>query len=203
MDLTKIWTKENVNFTKRTLGKLENDRHKTDIFQLIDDRITNIWLVLAYLAKVIKPHRYMELGVRRGYSMAIVGARRTSAELIGFDLWIPGYASEPNPGPKFVRDEMEKVGHKGLVVLVTGDCAKTVPMYDNSILTPIILADAGHTTEDVLRDIKNCRRLLAPGGYLIIDDLHAPDVMKAWEMATFGSGDWTWQKDRVGIIRKA
>lgn len=201
IELTKIWTEENVDFVKRILRKLDDDPHKADIFDLIDQKVTNIWVVLTYLAKALKTERYAELGVRRGFSMSIVGARRKTAHLVGFDSWISGYAGANNPGPEFVKSELAKVGHTGRVELITGDCETTVPAYEIPTFFPLILADAEHTTEGVLRDIKNCRRLLAPGGYLVIDDLQDGDVMRAWEMATFGSRDWTWQKDRVGIIR--
>jgi predicted O-methyltransferase YrrM len=202
MDLTKIWTKENVNFTKRTLKKLDqDDPHLADIYDLINKEVVNIWLILAYLAKTLKPQRYMELGTRRGFSMAIVGARRKSARLIGFDLWIPGYAGNDNPGPDFVKSELQKVGHTGLVEFIAGDSAQTVPAYDNSILCPLILNDAGHDFDSVYRDAKNCLLHLAPGGYLIIDDLQDGDVKRAWDTVISEIDCWTWQQDRVGIIR--
>jgi predicted O-methyltransferase YrrM len=203
VNFQKIWTKENVTFTRRTLAKLEDDRHKTDIIQLIDDKVANIWLVLAYLAKIIKPERYMELGVRRGFSMAIVGARRKDAELVGFDLWISDYAGVPNPGPDFVKSELLKVGHQGLVELVTGDCAVTVPAYQTDKYFPFVLADADHSIDGVYRDIRNCLPLVAPGGFLIVDDLQDSNVLTGWSLATSEISTWTWQEGRVGIIRKA
>lgn len=202
MDLAKIWGKENVAFTKRVLLKMEDDPHLPDILALIDNKVVNIWVVLAYLAKVLKPEKYAELGVRRGFSMAIVGARRKTAHLVGFDNWQAYYGGTDNPGPEFVRSELLKVGHSGKVELVTGDCAVTVSAYESPTLFPFILADAEHTTKGVYRDIQNCMRFLAPGGFLVIDDLQDGDAMKAWHQAISDIGTWTWQKDRVGIIRK-
>jgi predicted O-methyltransferase YrrM len=203
IDLAKIWTKENVGFVKRTLRKLEDDPHKADIFNFIDQGVVNIWLVLAYLAKTTKLEGYAELGVRRGYSMAIVGARRKAAELVGFDQWISDYAGAPNPGPDFVKSELLKVGHKGLVNLVTGDCAVTVPAYQSDRFFPLVLADADHSIDGVYRDIRNCLPLVAPGGFLIVDDLQDSNVLAGWQMATSEIATWTLQQDRVGIIRKA
>jgi predicted O-methyltransferase YrrM len=201
--LTKIWTKENKGFVKRTLRKLDDDPHKADIFDFIDRGVVNIWLVLGYLAKTTKLERYAELGVRRGYSMAIVGARRKTAELVGFDLWISDYAGVPNPGPEFVRSQLQKADHKGRVELITGDCAVTVPAYQSDQLFPLILTDADHSIDGVYRDIRNCLPLVAPGGFLIVDDLQDSNVMTGWQMATSEISTWTWQQDRVGIIRKA
>ncbi len=203
MNLDKIWAKENIAFAKRILGKLEDDPHKADILKLIDQEVVNIWLVLAYLAKTTKLERYAELGVRRGFSMAIVGARRKEAELVGFDQWITDYAGAPNPGPDFVKSELLKVGHKGPVELVTGDCAVTVPAYQPDFYFPLVLADADHSIDGVYRDIRNCLPLVAPGGFLVVDDLQDHDVMTGWSMAISEISTWTWKEDRVGIIRKA
>jgi hypothetical protein len=202
IDIAKIWTKENIGFTKRTLCKLEDDPHKADIFKLIDQGVVNIWLVLAYLAKVIKPEHYCELGVRRGFSMALVGGRRKTANLLGFDNWQNGYGGTSNPGPDFVKAELAKVGHIGEVEFVTGDCEVTVPAYENRVLFPIALADADHSTDGVCRDIRNCLPLVAPGGFLVVDDLHDGDVLAGWSMAISEINTWTWQEGRVGIIRK-
>jgi hypothetical protein len=203
IDLTKIWTKENQDFVKRILRKLEDDPHKGDIFTLIDQGVVNIWLVLAYLAKTTKLERYAELGVRRGFSMALVGARRKTAELIGFDQWINDYAGAPNPGPDFVKSELLKVGHTGSVDLISGDCMVTVPAYEITRLFPIILVDADHSIDGVYRDIRNCLPLVAPGGFLVVDDLQDKNVLTGWQMAISEISTWTWQQGRVGIIRKA
>ena len=201
IDLSKIWQKENINFTRRVLGQLEGDPHIPAILDYIDQDVVNIWLVLAYLAKRMRPERYAELGVRRGFSMAIVGARRQNAHLVGFDSWQANYAGLPNPGPEFVKSELSKVGHTGPVDLIAGNTAATVPNYKTGLLFPLILADADHSTDGVCRDIDNCLRLLAPGGYLVVDDLQDEAVKAAWVQMTNGSGLWAWQKDRVGIIK--
>lgn len=197
----KIWAKENVAYTRRILRKLEDDPHLDDIFELITNRVANIWVVLAYLAKATKTERYMELGVRRGFSMAIVGGRRKTASLVGFDLWIPGYAGCDNPGADFVKSELQKVGHTGPINFIDGDCAKTVPAYEDKILFPLILNDAGHDPGSVRRDIKNSLPHLAPGGYLVIDDLQDLGVKSAWDAAAAELDCWTWQRDRVGVIK--
>lgn len=200
MDFDKIWTKENVNFTKRILGKMEKDPHIPAIEALIYNEVANIWLVLAYLAKSLKVDHYAELGVRRGFSMAIVGARRKKARLVGFDMWQTGYGGAPNPGPELVRAELEKVGHTGEVELITGDCALTVPAFDGGPF-PLVLVDAEHTEAGQLRDIRNARRLLDQGGYLVVDDLHDENVYEAWLRAIGEAGLEHWEAGRVGVIR--
>lgn len=202
IDFSGMWTKANKNFVRRTLNKLEDDPHKADILSFIDNEVTNIWIILAYLAGRTKLERYAEIGVRRGFSMAIVGARRKTAELVGFDIWQAGYAGAPNPGADFVRSELRKVGHTGPINLISGDSALTVPGYQTDRYFPVVLADADHSTGGVYRDIKNSLRLVAPGGFLVVDDLQDDAVLAGWQLAISEVDTWTWQQDRVGIIRK-
>lgn len=200
MDFDKIWTKENINFTKKILGKLEDDPHLPAILELIGDEVTNIWLVLPYLAKSLKVDRYAELGVRRGFSMALVGARCPEAHLTGFDNWTAGYGGAPNPGPDLVESELEKIGHTGEVELITGNIEHTVPGYKGDPF-PLILVDAEHTRAGQLRDIRNALNHLEPGGYLVVDDLQDENVYGAWQEAIAGIDMEHYEAGRVGVIR--
>lgn len=202
MDFEKIFGRENTRFVLNTLDKLEPDLHKPAIVQLINNGVVNIWLVLAYLAKITKVERYMEIGVRRGFSMALVAGRRPHANMVGFDMWIADYAGAPNPGVEFVRSELEKVGFRGVAEFIDGDSAKTVPDHHPAVLYQLILVDGDHSTDGVYRDVTNSLRLLAPGGYLVLDDLQDDAVMEAWERVladTCGSMRH-YQRDRVGVL---
>ncbi len=64
-----------------------------------------------WLAQELKPRTYLEVGVRRGFSMAMVAARCPEVEVYGFDSWVPGYGSVENAGPVFVRAEMRQIGN--------------------------------------------------------------------------------------------
>lgn len=201
MDFTKTFGEENKRFVLATLDKLEPDIHKPAIVELIDNGVVNIWLVLAYLAKLLKVDRYLEVGVRRGFSMAIVAARRPRANLIGFDKWIQDYAGVPNPGPGFVWGELQKLGHKGVAEFVDGDSADTLPAFHPSALYPLILVDGDHSEAGAYRDISACLNFLAPGGYLVVDDLQDPAVMAAWTRVIGEAVDMeTWQAGRVGVM---
>lgn len=201
MDFEKTFSDENKRFVLKTLDKLEHDIHKPAIVQLIDNGVVNIWLVLAYLAKLLKVERYLEVGVRRGFSMAIVAARRPKANLVGFDKWITDYANAPNPGPDFVRGELQRLGHIGVIEFVQGDTAETLPSYHPTELFPLILVDGDHTEAGAYRDISACLNFLAPGGYLVVDDLQDPAVMTAWTRITGESVYMeSWQDGRVGVM---
>lgn len=203
MDFEKIFYDENKRFTLATIDKLEPDPWKGEIIGFINSEVVNIWLVLAYLAKLLKVERYLEVGVRRGFSMAVVAARRHKAHLVGFDKWITDYANTPNPGPDFVRGELQRLGHTGVVEFVQGDTAETLLAYHPTELFPLILVDGDHTEAGAYRDISVCLNFLAPGGYLVVDDLQDPAVMTAWTRVTGESAYMeSWQDGRVGVVLK-
>jgi len=173
------WTKENVTFVKRTLGKLEDDPHIPTILARIDNKEHNIWCLLAMLAKKYMPKRYLEIGVRRGFSMAMIVARGQTEYITGFDLWIKGYGGAENPGPSFVRAEMDKFKHNTIINLISGDTKETLPAYKPNIPFDLILVDGDHSYQGALGNLENCLGILAKNGSIVVDDLQAESVLNA------------------------
>ena len=56
----------------------------------------------------------------------MLASQQQEANLFGFDMWIENYHDSPNPGPDFVKKELEKVGFKGNANFINGDSKKTV-----------------------------------------------------------------------------
>ena len=92
-------------------------------------RYADIVTVLLAAVQMVQPHSYLEIGVRRGRSMAIVAASCPECEIVGFDLWTPSYAGMPNPGPEFVRAEVKKLGYIGRLELIAGNSHETLPQW--------------------------------------------------------------------------
>ena len=61
-------------------------------------RYVDIASALAAATELLRPSSYLEVGVRRGRSMAIVAARAPKCSIIGVDMWQPNYAGMENPG---------------------------------------------------------------------------------------------------------
>lgn len=138
----------------------------------------DITTVLHGVCRNLRVERYMEVGVRRGRSMAIVGALCPTAHLVGFDMWIPGYGSAENPGPAFVQSELGKVGHRGTVELVSGNSRTTVPEFfraNPSTYFDVITIDGDHSARGARTDLENAIPRLKIGGVLIFDDICNPD----------------------------
>lgn len=193
----RMWTKENIQYVRAVLDKLDNDPHKPDILQLIDHQDANIWITMGYLAKITKPKRYLEVGVRRGFSLAIVAARQKDAALTGIDLWMPNYGNTSNPGPEFVREQIALTGFKGQLELLSGNSHQILPALVDKF--DLILIDGDHTTDGVAQDVAAALRLLLPGGYLVIDDLHDPAVLAGWQQVMDQLPMVHFVEGRVGI----
>ena len=151
-----------------------------------DWRYADILTTLSAATSLGKPKRYMEIGVRRGRSMAIVGALQRECEIYGFDMWIENYAGMPNPGTSFVQREMQRVGHRGKLILITGNSHETLPAFfkgNPDIAFDLITVDGDHTEEGAAQDIADVLPYLSVGGMIVFDDIcHPahPELLDVW-----------------------
>ena len=125
-------------------------------------------------AEVLRPAAYLEIGVRRGRSMAAVALAVPDCEFVGFDRWTPNYAGMPNPGPEFVRAELQRVGHRGTVELISGNSHQTVPAYfeaNPDAFFDLIVVDGDHSNQGAAEDIACVLPRLKVGGAILFDDI--------------------------------
>jgi predicted O-methyltransferase YrrM len=133
--------------------------------------------VLFGIASRVPIHDYMEIGVRRGRSMAMVAGHAPNARIVGFDMWIEGYAGMDNPGPDAVRTELAALGYHGDLRFVNGDSAKTVPEWfaaHPERWFDLITVDGDHSIEGARTDLTNVINRLRVGGMLVFDDMSNP-----------------------------
>jgi predicted O-methyltransferase YrrM len=130
--------------------------------------------VLIGLVRRMSITNYLEIGVRRGRSMAMVALNAPSCRIVGFDLWIADYAGMENPGPDYVRAELKRLGYQGELDLVAGDSRETVPKWFASHpgeFFDLITVDGDHSTEGARTDLENVLPRLKVGGALVFDDI--------------------------------
>ncbi len=158
----------------------------------------DICCVLAAYAELCRPDRYLEIGVRQGRSAAVVAAIHPEVELFLFDMWYPDYAGVPNPGPNFVREQLQAVGHCGQVHFVTGRSQETVPAFfaaeSQSRQMQLITVDGDHRDEGAMRDLQNVADHLAPGGMLVFDDIthpKYPTLHQTWKTFLAAHSNWS------------
>ena len=132
--------------------------------------------VLCACSRLIAPSAYLEIGVRRGRTMAIVASESHHADLYGFDMWIEGYGGMPNPGPEFVESEIRKIG-ANRIELMTGNSHQTVPAFfaeHPGKQFDLILVDGDHSAEGAREDLLSVLSRVAPGGAIVFDDIVHP-----------------------------
>ncbi len=168
-------------------------------------RYADITTALLGLSRLLKPESYMEIGVRRGRSMAIVAGVCPDCSMVGFDLWIENYAGMPNPGSGFVRQEMSKVGHRGKLELIRGNSHETVKQYFREhpdAYFDLITVDGDHSLLGAAEDLADALPRLKIGGAVVFDDIIHPKhryLYDLWQHFT-GAGDrfTTWEFDELG-----
>ena len=164
------------------------------------DLTTTLWAAATF----VRPSSYLEIGVRRGRSSCAVGATSPDCAIYGFDLWIAEYADVPNPGPGFVRNELQAVGHHGPVDLISGDSRETVPAYlreHPDLFFDIITVDGDHTLLGAATDLANVLPRLKVGGIVVLDDIATSlAVRRAWEQLVASDLRYiTWEFTDTGV----
>ena len=121
-------------------------------------RYADITTALLAAATLARPKSYLEIGVRRGRSMAAVATVQPEVDVVGFDIWEENYGGMQNPGAEFVRSEMRRLGHRGKLELVSGDSHITVPKYFQDhpdAYFDLITVDGDHTDRGA-RSVLRC-----------------------------------------------
>lgn len=138
-----------------------------------------ISVIHAY-ASLMQPTWYMEIGVRRGRSLAAAYTACPSLKSVGFDLWLADYAGASNEGELFVRREVAQATDDADMEFITGNSRETVPDYLNRPACPdgfdMITVDGDHRVEGARIDLENTLPKIAPGGILLFDDIIHPDL---------------------------
>ena len=138
------------------------------------------------LSKIMDIENYMEIGVRRGRSLCMLGSQKKTANLYGFDMWIEDYHNSPNPGPDFVNKELDKFNFQGKVNFINGDSKTTVPNFfkeNPNLFFDLITIDGDHSLKGAYRDIKNVLPRLKIGGAIVFDDISSHEhlyLKKLW-----------------------
>lgn len=158
--------------------------------------------VLQAASQWLQPRNYLEVGVRRGRSLAIVGAAAPDCDLLGFDLWMADYAGMPNPGPDFVQAELSKFPRRGSLRLISGDSHQTLPKYfaaHPEAEFDLITVDGDHSAAGARADLEVLLPRLSLGGVLVMDDIVHPQhryLEPLWDELLGDSGRYSSGKFR-------
>lgn len=154
------------------------------------ERRFEIRSALRAVARAIRPRSYLEIGTRRGWSLAQVLCESQQVDAYAFDTWIDGYGA----GPDFVRDEMRQAApaHRGRLQFISGNShdilpvfLQTAPLGDVELgeiellragesaprMFDLVTVDGDHTALGTWWDLMDVLPCVAIGGALVIDDL--------------------------------
>jgi len=150
-------------------------------------RYADINTALLALASGLRPQRYLEIGVRRGRSLAMVASACPECDIVACDMFIDGYAGMDNPGPALVRSELARVGFRGGLEFVLGDSHKVLPAYFREhpdVYFDLITVDGDHSEAGARADLATVLPRLKVGGALVFDDIaHVvhPELAGVWQ----------------------
>ena len=166
-------------------------------------RYADVTTVLTAASMLIRPKSYLEIGVRRGRSAAVVGATAPDCAIYGFDLWLEDYAGLENPGPDFVRSELRAAGHTGQVTLISGNSHRTVPAFLRErpdLFFDLITVDGDHSVPGAARDLADVLPRLKVGGVIVFDDIAvAPQLVRVWRRLVADDRRYrAWEFDEAG-----
>lgn len=194
---------ETVRAVRGVLDGLSEDAYTAYMKRYLDEgmrrfgeqwRYLDIMTTLHAAASLIRPRRYLEIGVRRGRSMAMVAAVVPDVEAVGFDLWVEGYAGMENPGADFVRAEIARVSAKAELRLIDGNSHETVPRFFAELpeaTFDLITVDGDHSDAGALQDLRDVLPRLSLGGAVVFDDIAHPahpGLLAVWRKAVREDG---------------
>jgi predicted O-methyltransferase YrrM len=152
--------------------------------------------VLLGLSRALQPENYLEIGVRRGRSMAMVASQAPMCRMYGFDLWIKDYAGMENPGEGLVHAELKRVGHQAQAQFIAGDSRATVPAFfqeHKDLYFDLITVDGDHSVEGARSDLLAVMPRLKAGGVLVFDDTSNqshPGLADVWSATVVSHPDF-------------
>ncbi|PKQ17187.1 MAG: hypothetical protein CVT67_01730 [Actinobacteria bacterium HGW-Actinobacteria-7] len=215
---------ENLASVETVMNQLTVDHNWTEVvLELVRNGKLETRCFIRWLAETLKPETYLEIGVRRGFSMSMVASAVQDVQIYGFDMWLKGYAGSENPGPDYVRSELAGIGYTGSPVFLSGNSHQTLPAFfsDPSSgwlrrrrmdrlapgrpeLLDLMLVDGDHSLLGAYQDLMDTLPHLSVGGVLVFDDITPdPSYVDSVETKNEAGDDPHGWMDLLGVWRHA
>ena len=183
LDITRTLKKRTSNIT---------DYYYKELLRLAEEGyFFETWMVINWIGNVVSPKRILEIGTRGGGSLiALLKPYKDygGVQAVCFDLW-----KEIIGSPRRVTSNMTYMKiPKEIVEFHSGDSKETVPKYlaeHPDAMFDYILVDGGHDHLTADTDLKNVEGRVAPGGFLVFDDLVSYSLKTEWDKFKERNGD--------------
>ena len=149
-------------------------------------QFADINTALMTLAAGLQPRSYLEIGVRRGRSLAMVASVCPACDFLACDMFVEGYAGMDNPGPELITAELSRIGFTGALEFLVGDSHLVLPRHfaDNpDRFFDLITVDGDHSEAGARADLETVIPRLKVGGALVFDDISNPshpELARVW-----------------------
>jgi hypothetical protein len=151
-------------------------------------KLKNEWACLYPLfwyTKNYLPKKYLEFGIRKGYTSALIAFINHSVEIYGIDEWDSNEKNKYNRSPAFTSSLLERNNFQGFAQFVTGDKYTAFVRLKQSFIGPIsfdlILFRVdmfGNKSIDQLKEIMN---FLEDNGALVVTGKDTQSFTNVWE----------------------
>lgn len=139
---------------------------------------------LEAVCNVARPRSYLEIGVYDGASLATVLGNTELEHIALCDLWgedwltWQGGINATAGSTDHIKALLSRMGYRGTVQFLVGDSVDMLPTLKGQF--DLITIDGAHDPEHAASDWNHAKRLLAPGGTIVFDDIEFTEIRRVY-----------------------
>ena len=179
-----------------------DDANKPALLVALEAGQVNVHVALRVIARIVQPRKYLEIGVRRGWSAAQILSEAPACHAYLVDAWVPEYSGCANPGEAFVREELIRVApqHHGGMTFWCGNSHELLRDLLRGLWFDLVLVDGDHAADGALRDLRDVMPHVRTGGVVVFDDVvdtadvpgECATLCEVWEQIQRECPNWTY-----------
>jgi len=140
---------------------------------------------LPWYTKNYLPKKYLEFGIRKGYTSALVAFLNHSVEIYGIDEWNSNEGNKYNRSPEFTSLLLERNNFQGFAQFVTGDKYTALKRLNQSFIGnmsfDLILFRVDIFGDKSIDQLKETMKFLSDNGALVITGKDTQLFTNAWK----------------------
>ena len=160
--------------------------HNLSLIPLI--KLKNEWACLyplTWYTKNYLPKKYLEIGIRKGYTAALIGFLNNSIEIYGIDEWNSNERDKYDQSPGFTSSLLKRNNFRGYARFVTGDKYTAFERLKKSFIGKmsfdLILFRVDIFGDKSITQLKEIMKFLGDNGALIVTGKDTQLFTNVWE----------------------